>query len=203
MLEAVFITYFRVLKKSHTSPLLPAILEGLAKYAHLIDVSFVPDIMAVLKEIVVDRNLSLVSALQCIVTAFQALRNQADTFSVDLKDFYEYFYALLPDVASASPLQMKQAIELTVRCLELMLIGKRQLPLSRVAAYAKRVGTLALHLPPNAAIALIRVLESIFTGFPKAQQLLDVERVASGIYHPEIDEPGLNALALALHLLTN
>lgn len=34
-LNAVFLSYFRILKKAQRSPLLPVVLEGLAKFATL------------------------------------------------------------------------------------------------------------------------------------------------------------------------
>ncbi|RKP25972.1 CBF/Mak21 family-domain-containing protein [Syncephalis pseudoplumigaleata] len=50
-LKMVFITYFRVLKQGDTSPLLPAVLEGLAKFAHLISVDYFEDLLALLKKL--------------------------------------------------------------------------------------------------------------------------------------------------------
>ncbi|KAI8055872.1 CBF/Mak21 family-domain-containing protein [Syncephalis plumigaleata] len=50
-LKMVFVTYFRVLKQGNASPLLPAVLEGLAKFAHLISVDYFEDLLALLKKI--------------------------------------------------------------------------------------------------------------------------------------------------------
>ncbi|TPX66830.1 hypothetical protein SpCBS45565_g04211 [Spizellomyces sp. 'palustris'] len=70
-LKFVFLTYFRILKNAQASPLLPAVLEGLARYideavvgihrpvanrplfrfAHLINVEFFSDLLNVLKKI--------------------------------------------------------------------------------------------------------------------------------------------------------
>ncbi|RKP09789.1 nucleolar complex-associated protein-domain-containing protein [Thamnocephalis sphaerospora] len=50
-LKMVFVTYFRVLKQGDTSPLLPAVLEGLAKFAHLISVDYFEDLLALLKRL--------------------------------------------------------------------------------------------------------------------------------------------------------
>ena len=48
ILKFVFVTYFRVLKTVGHSPLLSPVLEGLAKFAHLINVDFFNDLMAAL-----------------------------------------------------------------------------------------------------------------------------------------------------------
>ena len=45
----MFVTYFRVLKTVGHSPLLSPVLEGLAKFAHLINVDFFSDLMAALQ----------------------------------------------------------------------------------------------------------------------------------------------------------
>lgn len=49
ILKFVFVTYFRVLKTVGHSPLLSPVLEGLAKFAHLINVDFFSDLMAALQ----------------------------------------------------------------------------------------------------------------------------------------------------------
>lgn len=51
-LNIVFVTYFRILKKAQKSPLLPAVLEGLAKFAHLINVEFFDDLLVVLHTLI-------------------------------------------------------------------------------------------------------------------------------------------------------
>ncbi|CAI5774739.1 complex 3 homolog [Podarcis lilfordi] len=52
-LNIVFLTYFRILKKAQKSPLLPAVLEGLAKFAHLINLEFFDDLLLVLHSLMV------------------------------------------------------------------------------------------------------------------------------------------------------
>lgn len=44
--------YFRVLKNPAPTPLLPAALQGIAKYAHLVSIDFFRDLMRVLKDLV-------------------------------------------------------------------------------------------------------------------------------------------------------
>lgn len=44
----MFVTYFRVLKTVGHSPVLSPVLEGLAKFAHLINVDFFNDLMGAL-----------------------------------------------------------------------------------------------------------------------------------------------------------
>ncbi|KAG0347570.1 hypothetical protein BG004_007474 [Podila humilis] len=108
-LKLVFITYFRILKHAPGSPLLPAVLEGLAKFAHLINVDFFTDLLEVLKKIMVGgadkQHFDTYTAanrrtqLLCIVCAFQLLQGQGEALNIDLKAFYNEFYTSLLTVA--------------------------------------------------------------------------------------------------------
>ncbi|KAF9195213.1 hypothetical protein BGZ50_005047 [Haplosporangium sp. Z 11] len=108
-LKLVFITYFRILKHAPGSPLLPAVLEGLAKFAHLINVDFFTDLLEVLKKIMVGgadaqhfdtfTPANRRTQLLCIVTAFQLLQGQGEALNIDLKAFYNEFYTSLLTVA--------------------------------------------------------------------------------------------------------
>ncbi|KAK3812849.1 MAG: nucleolar complex-associated protein-domain-containing protein [Benniella sp.] len=108
-LKLVFVTYFRVLKHAPGSSLLPAVLEGLAKFAHLINVDFFTDLVEVLKKIMTGgpdaQNFDPYSPanrrtqLLCIVTAFRLLQGQGEALNIDLKVFYSEFYTCLLTVA--------------------------------------------------------------------------------------------------------
>lgn len=91
-LKLVFSTYFRILKEKPPG-LMGATLEGLAKYAHLINLDFFGDLLVALRELVsdvkeeergvkeeegseqADRN-TVREALLCIITAFALLSGQ-------------------------------------------------------------------------------------------------------------------------------
>ncbi|PNS19526.1 Nucleolar complex-associated protein 3 [Sphaceloma murrayae] len=91
MLKLVFVAYFRILKQ-RTPHLMGAVLEGLARYAHLINQDFFGDILESLRDLISRqseeseetselgtlRNQSR-ETLLCIVTAFALLQGQ-DTF---------------------------------------------------------------------------------------------------------------------------
>ena len=78
--------YFRILKNPHPTPLLPAALQGISKYAHLVNVDFFKDLLQVLKGLISresedsegdpENALAIQHRLQCIVTAFELLSGQ-------------------------------------------------------------------------------------------------------------------------------
>ncbi|KAJ3331895.1 Nucleolar complex protein 3 [Blyttiomyces sp. JEL0837] len=102
-LKFVFLTYFRILKNAEKSPLLPTVLEGLSRFAHLIDIDFFADLIAVLKKITISQYQDYIdgskdssttkSSLHCILAAFQILSGQTESLNIDLKDFNTSLYA--------------------------------------------------------------------------------------------------------------
>lgn len=89
-LKLLFVLYFRILKNPLPTPLLPAALRGISKYAHLVNVDFFKDLMQVLKSHIVrepneiadarepflTQNMDVQHRLLCIVTAFELLSGQ-------------------------------------------------------------------------------------------------------------------------------
>ncbi|KXN82083.1 hypothetical protein AN958_03241 [Leucoagaricus sp. SymC.cos] len=110
-LKLLFALYFRILKNPRPSPLLPAALTGIAKFAHLVNVDFFRDLLQVLKDLisletedVSDAEEAMESAkdlrntrhrLQCIVTAFDLLSGQGEALNIDLSDFITQLYGMI------------------------------------------------------------------------------------------------------------
>ncbi|GAA5990059.1 hypothetical protein JCM10908_005802 [Rhodotorula pacifica] len=126
-LKLLFALYFRIVKLDYRSPLLPAALEGLARFAHLVNIDFFRDLLECLKgivyrgteqaadededeDVVVDslanakRN-DMREKLLCIVTAFELLQGQGESLNIDLGDFVTALYALI------LPLSLSPTIE--------------------------------------------------------------------------------------------
>ncbi|KAG0634804.1 nucleolar complex-associated protein-domain-containing protein [Tuber brumale] len=131
-LKLVFATYFRILKEKPPG-LMGATLEGLAKYAHLINIDFFGDLLVALRELVSDakeeageeggvkkgendeaanRN-AVREALLCIITAFALLSGQGKGITIDLTFFTTHLYATL------LPLSLSPDLELTTKSLRL------------------------------------------------------------------------------------
>lgn len=132
-LKLVFVTYFRILKM-RSAHLMGAVLEGLARYAHLINQDFFGDLLEALKDLIghaetgddledtdedaeTERNLTR-EALLCIITAFALLEGQdaakaQATLSLDLSFFITHLYRTL------HALSLNPDIELSAKSLHL------------------------------------------------------------------------------------
>ena len=129
-LKLVFVTYFRILK-ARTPSLMGAVLEGLAKYAHLINQDFFGDILEALKDLIsasearenqedeeeddqeeenAPRNATRESLL-CVITAFALLEGQdtskaAAALHLDLGFFVTHLYRTLHPVCLNPDLEL-------------------------------------------------------------------------------------------------
>lgn len=131
-LKLIFVTYFRILKE-RTPHLMGAVLEGLAKYAHLINQDFFGDLLEALKDLIAqadttvsegeDEDLSSSrnpsrESLLCVITAFALLEGQdahkaATSLSLDLSFFITHLYRTL------YPLALNPDLELNAKSLHL------------------------------------------------------------------------------------
>ncbi|XP_028367266.1 nucleolar complex protein 3 homolog [Phyllostomus discolor] len=186
-LNIVFVTYFRILKKAQRSPLLPAVLEGLAKFAHLINVEFFDDLLVVLHNLIESGNLSYQESLHCVQTAFHILSGQGDVLNIDPMKFYTHLYKTLFKLHAGAT---NEGVEIVLQCLDVMLTKRRkQVSQQRALAFIKRLSTLALHVLPNASIGILATNRVLMHTFPKTDLLLDNESQGSGVFLPELDEP--------------
>ncbi|KAK5726569.1 hypothetical protein LTR15_002454 [Elasticomyces elasticus] len=142
-LKLVFVAYFRILK-ARVQHLMGAVLEGLAKYSHLINQEFFGDVLEVLKDLITEAEAALQpdsededeedemeidaaaernvtrEALLCVITAFALLQGQVDVaksaagLSLDLQFFITHLYRTL------LPLALNTDIELSAKSAHLL-----------------------------------------------------------------------------------
>lgn len=186
-LNIVFLIYFRILKKAQKSVLLPAVLEGLAKFAHLINLEFFDDLLAVLHSLIVTGDLTYRESLHCILTSFHILSGQGDVLNIDPLKFYSHLYKTLLTLHAGGA---NEDTAIVLQCLDVMLTKRRkQVTLQRTQAFVKRLSTLALHVLPDSAVGILAANRTLLHTFPKCDILLDNEMQGSGVYLPELDEP--------------
>ncbi|KAJ5042628.1 nuclear export protein Noc3 [Bipolaris maydis] len=206
------------LKMARSAKLMGAVLEGLARYAHLINQDFFGDILEALRDIIATAELTAAAAamdddddasedddneapernltresLLCVITAFALLEGQegaktASALKLDLSYFITHLYrtlhpvALNPDIelsskslhladptagtshADTAKINVQTTIVLLIRSLSSVLLPAtsiRAVPPLRVAAFAKQLMTISMHLPEKSCVAMLGLLNRI------------------------------------------
>ncbi|CAK5277429.1 unnamed protein product, partial [Mycena citricolor] len=203
-LKLLFVLYFKIIKHDRPTALLPAALQGIARYSHLVNIDFFRDLLKVLKDLVVreieseeddepDMTRDVRLRLQCIVTAFELLSGQGEALNIDLSDFITQLYALLLPL-SLSDIE-PEVTEQLFRALELSFAPRSAgsaAPPWRAAAFAKRLLTASLHWSPKAALRSIKFVAGLIGRDGKIAAMLSTEeRALDGSYRPEVDDPQL------------
>lgn len=190
ILKFVFVTYFRVLKTVGHSPLLSPVLEGLAKFAHLINVDFFSDLMAALQTLLNNKELTLRETLNCVLTAFKILSGQGEALNIDPRGFYSMLYLSLLQVHAGCS---SQDVPVALQCLEEMLKKRRkQVPVQRVAGFVKRLCTVSLQSQANSALAFLAYVKTFLQSHTKVQALLDSDSLGTGVFRPDVNDPELS-----------
>lgn len=199
-LQAVTLTYFRVLKSEnlkshHIQQLLPVALEGLAKFAHLINIDTVVDVLDVMKNLLGQAELlPIKSALHCILTALLTLQGPGKEMNVDQKEYLIPLYTQLPRLCTVDNEKIDSAaIDTVLQCLTAAFIQRREYSTKRVAAFLKRILAVCLHLPRHASVPLLALARQIQQRYPSTQQMMENEQdvITSGVYEPEANDPEL------------
>eukprot|EP01133_Synstelium_polycarpum_P019698 gene19698-23590_t len=201
-LKSIFITYFRIIKNAPHSPALTAVLEGLAKFSHLISVDFLGDLLGVLSGLIDKEGLAtLGNALNASITAFKTMKVHGNTLNVDPKEYYFKVYGMLTDLAL--PREHAQALT-AAQALNLMLGERKVTAVERVAAFIKRMSAVSMYLPPHAALTFISLAKTLFVGHPRVQRLVENDSTyTSGDYNAEtVDPDHCNPFASTLWELT-
>lgn len=168
-LKNLFVLYFSILKNPGRSPLLPAALEGISHFSHLINVDFFRDLLTVIRKIIADRkaddeedeDLDPVGASQRvrirmlgIVTAFELLSGQGEALNIDLGDFVTELFGLL------RPLSLDTGIEDPPLMTEATAVAAAK----QAASKGKKAERAPTHTLSTSGL-LFRCLEAIF--FPR------------------------------------
>lgn len=194
-LQAVILTYFKILKSeqlesAHIQALLPATLEGLAKFAHLINIDTVVDLLAVLRDLLqkVDA-LPLDASLNCILTAFLTLQGPGKEMKIDQKEYIVPLYNQLPRLCSEQ--NSTTNTDTVIKILNMAFVKRREYSTVRVAAFMKQLLATALHTPNHTSVPLIAFARQLIQWYPSAAQLLENEQdvVTSGAFSPDVQDP--------------
>ncbi|KAE9620820.1 hypothetical protein Lal_00019209 [Lupinus albus] len=231
-LSAVFETYFRILKHTMQSivarppeansgalstavephPLLAPCLKGLGKFAHLIDLDFMGDLMKHLKILASGSSnpgstsengskcLTVSERLQCCIVAFKVMRNNLEALNVDLQDFFVHLYNLIVEYRPG-----RDQGEVLAEALKIMLCDDKQHDMQKTAAFIKRLATLSLCFGSPESMAALVTVKHLLQKNVKCRNLLENDTGGGSVagtipkYLPYSTDPNLSgALATVL-----
>merc|ERR1712200_394995 len=140
--KSVLTIYFRILKSFPRSKLMGSVLEGLAKFAHVINLEFFSDLIQVFQALLKSDFLDHRDSLLVVSTVFTILSGQGEALNIDPASFYTHLYNNLFQI---EPLRTHGDVPIAVKAMSDMLIKRRKrVSKARVLAFAKRLGTLSL-----------------------------------------------------------
>ncbi|XP_076311542.1 nucleolar complex protein 3 [Tachypleus tridentatus] len=198
ILNQIFFLYFKILKNKSKSPILTPVLEGISKFAHLINIEFFDDLVSCFGELVEKGELDGNEMLLCMHTVFTVLSGQGVALNIDPQRFYSYLYRILLSVNAG---KTAAYMPILFKCLDVMLLKrKKQLTHHRVLAFLKRLCTVSLQTSHEGTLGILAVVRTMMQSHKRADILLDHESSGgSGVYLPTLEEPEhCNASSTAL-----
>ncbi|KAL9895946.1 nucleolar complex protein 3 [Glossina fuscipes fuscipes] len=203
IVKMMFTIYFRVLKNDPNSKVLSAILEGLAEFAHVINLDFFADLIDVLNRILeTQEDLGYREQLHCIQTIFAILSGQGEVLNIDPIRFYQHFYRNMLAVNAG---KNHDDFCIILKTLDEVLVKRRRnISQQRLMAFVKRLLIVSLHLLHHGTLASLGTIKTTFQLTSVLDILLDTDcSIGSGKYNPELEDPEYcNASCTALYELT-
>ncbi|EDQ88262.1 uncharacterized protein MONBRDRAFT_32917 [Monosiga brevicollis MX1] len=194
ILAQMFAVFFRVLKFAQHSPILSVALEGLGRFAHLIDTNFYDDIFRALEDLIGNEQLTLGATLSSIKAAFRILSGEGRSLTVDPSRFLVALFRCLAELPTEP-----QHFHLALDCINSTLLRRVEISVERVAAFAKRLLVVSLHMEHHNEVAALVMVKLLLQKYPRLQPMLDNDTLATGVYMPEMESPEhTNALTTAL-----
>ncbi|XP_018357604.1 PREDICTED: nucleolar complex protein 3 homolog [Trachymyrmex cornetzi] len=196
----VFTIYFRILKQAPNSKVLSVCLEGLAKFAHCININFYQDLVGAIDRLIEEGNLGLREQLHCVQCIFTILSGQAAALNIDPYRFYVHLYKNILKVHCGRTHSETETVLQTL--LQILIHQRRRITQTRMIAFVKRISTLALQLQHNATLGTLGIIKQVMQLGKAAHVLLDTDCTGDGHYQVEIEEPDYcNAHCTALYEL--
>lgn len=219
ILKKLFVTYFRLLKFHEELGveqteiekfvrILPPVLAGIAKFAHLIDVSLCNDMFPYIRRMLENQRVSTNSKLNCLSTVFIMYKSlESELGKVDPESFYRHFYVILTNLNTSS--LSEQEFSSLISCVHLMLIKRaRDINNKRYHAFVRRLLILTLNLNSIFAEKLLMTIRIMFLQRASVGALLDSSNCSdfgSGQYDIDADDPDFSnadsSVAWELHML--
>ncbi|CAL4084675.1 unnamed protein product, partial [Meganyctiphanes norvegica] len=187
IIHIVFGLYIHVLKRKPNPKLIDGVMEGLATYAHLINIEFFGDLLNVLNDLLESETMSNRETLHCIKTVFTILSGQGQVLNIDPSRFYNKLYSDFFNLCSEDHKDILAALS-TIN--QMLIERRKQVNIKRVLAFCKRLSTMCLSLQHHGIIPSLTMLRSVMLAHVQTEILLETEQEgSSGVFNPEVTEP--------------
>ncbi|CAG9821319.1 unnamed protein product [Phaedon cochleariae] len=187
--KVVFNIYFRILKMSSNTKVLGVCLEGLAKYAHCLNLEFYVDIVNVLDKLLKEDWLGYREKMHCIQTVFAILSGQGEALNLDPIRFYNALYKDLLSTNAASkhsghmPILLKTLSDALVK-------RRKKITNRRTVGFVKRLATLSLQLTHDSTLGCLGLIRTIMQHNRSVDILLDFDSsIGEGKFQADLDDP--------------
>ena len=181
-MNQVFVTYFRILRHNIDNDkqnqkwfkaLLSPVLEGLSKFAHLINFEFFDDLIGILHQLIKFGQLDDRQNLHSLQTIFTILSGEGNALNIDPQKAYSNLYVILLNINLFSS---NEDIKSLLSCVSCMILKrKKQITLQRVLAFIKRLTNVAQQTTHQSSIAILNAVHHIIIMNKQSDILLDVE----------------------------
>lgn len=183
----IFTIYFRVLKQAPNGKVLSACLEGLAKFAHCININFYQDLVNVIDKLIAEGNLGLREQLHCVQCIFTILSGQGAALNIDPHRFYVHLYKNILNVHCG---RTHAETEIVLKILiEILIHQRKRITQTRMVAFVKKISILCLQSQHNATLGFLGIIKQVMQLVKAAHVALDTDCIGDGRYQPEIEEP--------------
>jgi len=205
VLRMVFTMWFRFLKQTPDSPTFPIVLAGVAKFAHLISVDFMGDLIKSLQVVMAATDVPHGTALSAVLAVLKLVKMHGAYLNIDLKEVHTLLYSRLAVALQHSDLREEFSDEIhvaatldearialsrsAVECLQHLLINRGQMNTDRAAGFVRHLLTCAQQAPAHVALAILGIVHGLMLRFPKLSGLMDIERGSFGQYRPDVADP--------------
>ncbi|XP_050299793.1 nucleolar complex protein 3 homolog [Anthonomus grandis grandis] len=186
--KVIFNIYFRILKNSENTKMLGVCLEGLAKFAHCINLEYYVDIVNVLNKLLSEDWLGYREQLHCIQTIFIMLSGQGEAINIDPTRFYVTLYK---DLLKTNAGRNHENTFIVLKTLIDSLIKRRKkITNKRIINFVKRLATLSLQLLHNGSLGCLGLIKTLMQLNRSVDILLDLDSSGGeGKFQPEIEDP--------------
>lgn len=208
ILRNIVVTYVRLLKSDYKSPLLFSSLEGLSKFAHLLNVELIYDLLSYIRLLMqsLSDDIPLRTLLQLLCTVAQLTRGMGETINIDMTSTFNQLYNALLKVVLFEQEDLVTP-KLLIQAISMMIFQTSQtVPPQRAAAIIKRLSTCILSSQSHLAVPLLFLMNGILAKHPRCRELLSTESFGISEYRFDAENPDhANALSTNLwefHLLS-